>query len=301
MLDVVAVGEVLWDIIATEEHLGGAPFNFAAHCCQLGARGAIVSRVGRDELGDRILTRAGELGVDATLVQRDAEHSTGQVHVTFDAEGQPAFDICTEVAYDYLAAPPEAVARVAKADVVCFGTLAQRHPAARRAIAELLDAAQQALLVCDLNLRPPHYTPEVVRDALSRCRLLKLNDVEVRVVQEMLGCEALDEDAFLLHLLETCDLELVCVTLGAQGCILRTRRERIVSPGYACEVVDTVGSGDAFAAALIVKYREGRPLAEVADFANLVGAYVATQRGATPAITSDALQTLAAQTQRSST
>jgi fructokinase len=301
VLDVVAVGEVLWDIIGAEAHLGGAPFNFAAHCCQLGARSAIVSRVGRDELGDRVLTRAGELGVDAGLIQRDAEHPTGQVRVTLDVEGQPAFDICTEVAYDYLAATPEAVARVEKADVVCFGTLAQRHPSARRAIAELLDAAQRALLVCDLNLRPPHYTPEGVRDALSRCRLLKLNDAEMRVVQAMLGCEELDEDAFLIHLLQACDLELVCVTLGAQGCILRTRRERVVSPGYACEVVDTVGSGDAFAAALVVKYQEGEPLAEVADFANLVGAYVATQHGATPFITPDALQAFALQTQRSST
>ncbi len=300
MLDVVAVGEVLWDVIGTERHLGGAPFNFAAHCRQLGARSAIVSRVGRDELGDEILARAGELGVDAGLIQRDAEHPTGQVRVTLDAGGQPTFDICTGVAYDYLAAPPEAVARVAEADAVCFGTLAQRHPAARRSIAELLDAARRALLVCDLNLRPPHYTPEVVRDALSRCHLLKLNDDELRVVRAMLACEALDEDAFLLHLLEAYDLELICVTLGARGCVLRTLRERIVSPGYVCEIVDTVGSGDAFAAALVVRYREGRPLAEVADFANLVGAYVATQRGATPAITPDVLQFFAAQTRRSS-
>ncbi|MFL7792025.1 MAG: carbohydrate kinase [Anaerolineae bacterium] len=300
MLDVVAVGEVLWDIIGAEAHLGGAPFNFAAHCCQLGARSAIVSRVGRDELGDRILKRAGELGVGAGLIQRDAEHPTGQVRVTFDAEGQPAFDICTEVAYDYLVATPEAVARVEKADVVCFGTLAQRHPSARRAIAELLDAAQRALLVCDLNLRPPHYTLEVVRDALSRCRLLKLNNGELRVLQEMLGREEFDEDAFLLHLLQTYDFELICMTLGAQGCILRTRHERVLSPGYTCEVVDTVGSGDAFTAALVVKYREGWPLAEVADFANLVGAYVATQHGATPSITPDALQAFAVQTRRSS-
>jgi fructokinase len=58
--------------------------------------------------------------------------------------------------------------------------------------------------------------------------------------------------------------------------------------------VDTVGSGDAFTAALVIKYTAGRPLAEAADFANLVGAYVATQRGATPPITPDALQDFAA-------
>lgn len=310
-LDVIAIGEVLWDIFGPSSipqkvggkgeggaHLGGAPFNFAIHCHHLGARSAIVSRVGRDELGDEILSRTRELGVDDSLIQRDANHPTGQVQVTLQADGQPTFDIRAEATYDYIAADLTALARIRTADVVCFGTLAQRHPVARRSIAALLDAnslrqAQgdaRALFVCDLNLRPPHYTGEVVRDALSRCDLLKLNDNELRVVRGMLRQDDLDEDAFLLNLLETYRLELVCVTLGARGCILRTRRERVVAPGYPCQVVDTVGSGDAFTAALVIKYTAGDSLAEVADFANRVGAYVATQHGATPSITPGALE-----------
>jgi len=301
-LNVVAIGEVLWDVIGAEKHLGGAPFNFAVHCHHLGARSAIISRVGQDEMGDEVLVRARELGVDVSLIQRDTEHPTGQVHVTLDLDGQPEFDICTGAAYDHLAAGPQALARVHAADVVCFGTLAQRHPVARRAISTLLETASlrqaqgtaQALIVCDLNLRPPHYSVEVVRGSLLRCHLLKLNDDELRTVRKMLKQNALDEDAFLLHLLDAYGLKLVCVTLGARGCILRTHQERVTAPGYACQVVDTVGSGDAFTAALVVKLLAGRPLAEMADFANLVGAYVATQRGATPPITPDALETFAA-------
>lgn len=296
--DIVAIGEVLWDIIGEEKHLGGAPFNFAVHCHHLGARSAVVSRVGQDELGDEVLARAGELGVDASLMQRDAEHPTGRVHVTLDAAGKPAFDIRAGAAYDHLAATPEATARVREADVICFGTLAQRHAAARRSIAALLEAAEKALLVCDLNLRPPHYSAEVVRNSLARCHLLKLNDDELRILKQMLGQDRLEEDAFLLHLLETYGLEMVCVTLGARGCIVRTPAERVVAPGYICQVVDTVGSGDAFAAALVVKYLAGLPLAEVADFANLAGAYVATQRGATPPVTVAVLGAFAAQARR---
>jgi fructokinase len=106
----------------------------------------------------------------------------------------------------------------------------------------------------------------------------------------MLGQDGLDQDAFLLYLLETYRLELVCVTLGARGCILRTSQKRVVAPGYPCQVVDTVGSGDAFAAALVIKVLAGSPLVEAADYANLVGAYVASRRGATPPITPDALE-----------
>jgi fructokinase len=312
-LDVVAIGEVLWDIIGAEKHLGGAPFNFAAHCHRLGTRSAIVSRVGQDELGDEILAQAWKLEMDTSLIQRDTEHPTGQVHVTLDPDGQPKFDICTGVAYDYLAADPQALARIRVADVVYFGTLAQRHPVTRQSISALLEATPlrqpfdkaqdtaQALIVCDLNLRPPHYSVEVVRGSLSRCHLLKLNDDELRTVRRMLEQDDLDEDAFLLHLLEAYDLRLVCVTLGARGCILRTCQERAIAPGYACQVVDTVGSGDAFTAALIVKFLAGWPLAEVADFANLVGAYVATQRGATPPITPAALEAFATQSKPEST
>ena len=245
VLNVVAIGEVLWDIILPSPlrggagggmHLVGAPFNFSVHCHHLGARSAIVSRVGQDELGDEILARARKLGVDASLIQRDTEHPTGQVQVTLHADGQPEFDICTGAAYDYLSADPEAIARVRAADVVCFGTLAQRHPVARAdgghpaSMVTLLEAAPQALLVCDLNLRPPHYSVEVVRDSLSWCRLLKLNDDELREVQEMLRQDVLDEDAFLLHLLETYRLELVCVTLAARWCILRTHQEQVAAP-----------------------------------------------------------------------
>mgnify|MGYP001109603647 CR=1 FL=1 len=293
--DVVAIGEVLWDIFDAEAILGGAPFNFAVHCRHLGARGAIVSRVGRDELGDDVLAQARELGMDAGLIQRDAQHPTGRVRVTFDADDQPKFDICLEAAYDYLVADPAAVNRVRAADVIYFGSLAQRHRVARRAIAILLETVDQALIVCDLNLRPPHYSIEIVRHSLAQCHLLKLNAGELREVQTMLGPDDLDEDAFLIHLLRAYDLEMVCVTLGARGCILRTSQERVVAPAYPAEVVDTVGSGDAFAAALVVEYLAGRPLEEAADFANLVGAYVATQRGATPSITPERLEVFAAQ------
>ena len=297
-LNIIAIGEVLWDVIGMEKHLGGGPFNFAVHCHHLGARSAIVTRVGQDELGDEILARAEALHVDPRLIQRDLEHPTGQAHVTLRADGQPEFEIQTGVAYDYLGIDSAAMTSVRAADAVCFGTVCQRHTVARQSIAALLGAAPQALVVCDLNLRSPHYSLDVVRDSLARCDVLKLNGDELREVQRMVNLEDMDEDAFLTHLLGTYDLEMVCVTLGACGCILRTRHERVTAPGYPCQVVDTVGSGDAFTAALVVKVKAGWSLAEVAGFANLVGAYVATQRGATPPITTAILEAFSAQSRR---
>ncbi|NLE44740.1 MAG: carbohydrate kinase [Chloroflexi bacterium] len=298
MLEVTSLGEVLWDIIGQEKHLGGAPFNFAAHCQQLGAHSLVISRIGEDELGVAILAQAERLHMDAHLIQRDPTHPTGQVLVRLQADGQPEYDIRAEVAYDYLMATPEAITRASQSDIICFGTLAQRHPDSRRAIAELIHAATDALIVCDLNLRPPHFSEQIVRDSMARCDVLKLNDTELRTVQVMMGWSGSSGDACMLQLLDTFDLELLCVTLGARGCILRTRAQRVAAPGYRCQVADTVGAGDAFAAALVVRYASGCSLEETADFANLVGAYVATQRGAIPPITPDRLMAFAAETVR---
>jgi len=297
--NVLALGEILWDVIGDERHLGGAPFNFAAHTFQFGAESAIVSRVGEDMLGDKALERAYGLGVDTSPIQRDPDHPTGQVHVTLDEAGKPTFKIQTEVAYDYIEITPEARAQAEEADVVCFGTLAQRHSVSRQTIGALLEAATGATAVCDLNLRPPHYSELVIRESLAHCDVLKLNDDELDFVQDILGKTKLDQDPFLRHLLQAYEIDLICVTLGAAGCLLRTPEDRVESPGYDCQVVDTVGSGDAFTAALIAKLMADRPLEEVADFANLVGAYVATQPGATPAIGPEALDAFAAGRARS--
>jgi len=52
---IVGIGEVLWDIYGLEKYLGGAPANFAFHAHQLGNEGIIVSKIGKDELGNEII------------------------------------------------------------------------------------------------------------------------------------------------------------------------------------------------------------------------------------------------------
>ncbi len=57
--DFYAFGEILWDCLPSGKHAGGAPFNVAAHLAQIGVSSALISSVGRDELGDEILEVAG--------------------------------------------------------------------------------------------------------------------------------------------------------------------------------------------------------------------------------------------------
>jgi fructokinase len=295
---IVGLGEVLWDLFEDGKVLGGAPFNFAYHVASLGHRGIPLSRIGEDRLGDEILGAAESLGMPTGYVQRDREHPTGTVLVRLDAGGTPDFTIVEDVAWDYMEPDERWLGLAASSRAVCFGTLAQRSAVSRRAVQQVLAAAQDAVRVCDINFRQRFYSHEVVTESLAAATVLKLNEQEVTQLGDLLhplGAASADgtpgdsTDAFLRALIRDYDLELACVTYGAGGCRLVTADDAVSRPVPPTKVVDTVGAGDAFAAGLVVKYLEGGSLAAIADAANLLGAYVAGRRGATPPLTAEVL------------
>jgi fructokinase len=219
------------------------------------------------------------------------------VNVTVDAKGQPTFEIVKNVAWDAIEETPEAQALVARAEAVCFGTLAQRSARSRATIQGLLSHARSARLkVCDINFRQRFYTREIVEASLRAANLLKLNEDELPVLLKLVEIRAngAASRSDVLGLMKKFDLDLVCVTLGERGAILHTRPAEIHSPGYRVKVADTVGSGDAFTAGFVVKLLSGAPLEEALHFANRVGAYVASKPGATPPLDAKMMSAFAA-------
>src|SRR5262245_65742006 len=100
---IVGIGEVLWDVYSDGRKVaGGAPFNFAFHCHQLGHPAVIVSRVGDDDLGRELRERVRELGLSDEYIQTDDEHPTGTVRVTLDENKVPAYTITENVAWDFI-------------------------------------------------------------------------------------------------------------------------------------------------------------------------------------------------------
>lgn len=281
---IVGLGEILWDLLPGGRQLGGAPFNFTFQCHQLGHRSVMVSRVGDDDFGREIRGRLSTHGLSDHHVQRDGEHPTGTVVVDVDSRGQPSFTILPEVAYDYLSWNDELEALFRRAEAVCFGTLIQRHERARATVQCALEAARDALVVYDVNLRQNFYSREIVETSLRKSRWVKLNDDELRVLAELLGLSAQGESARLAELRRRFTLELACLTRGAHGCLVQTADEEIVVPGQPVTVVDTVGAGDAFTAGLLVYALEGRTLADAAVFANRLAGRVAAAPGGTPHI-----------------
>lgn len=285
---VVGLGEVLWDVFDDSRRPGGAPANVAFQAGQLGGRGVVCSRVGRDDLGDELVAFLAEHGLATDWIQRDEAHPTGTVTVDTSEARAPRYTIHEDVAWDHLAWDADLERLIDSASAVCFGTLAQRQSVSRGTIQAALDRARpRCLLVYDVNLRQDWYRREWIEASLAAANLVKLNDQEVKVLAELLETGSADHGAFARAVRTRFGVEQVCVTRGEKGCYLQGPGDEANCPGVEVEVADAVGAGDAFTAAWIMARLDGWPLARQAAFANRVGALVASRPGAMPPLRSE--------------
>jgi fructokinase len=282
---VVGLGEVLWDMLPAGKQLGGAPANFAFHAGRLGADAAPVSCIGNDPAGEQILVLLAAKGLSTRYVYVDRGRPTGRVDVHLDVSGVPNYVIHEPVAWDFIPTTNDLLALAARTDAVCFGTLAQRGEVSRQTIRRFLDATRaDCLRIFDINLRQSFYSAEVIRDSLSRGTILKLNDEELPTILRLLDLppEA-DATQSCRTLLERYRLRLVALTLGPRGSLLVTTDAISRRNAEPVKVIDTVGAGDAFAAAAALGMLHGLPLDEIHRRASHLAAFVCTQHGAMPA------------------
>ncbi|MCI0703902.1 MAG: carbohydrate kinase [Planctomycetia bacterium] len=292
MNPIVGIGEVLWDLYPDGRKVaGGAPFNFAFHCHQLGHPAVIVSRVGTDDLGRELRERVRELGLSDEYIQTDYEHPTGTVQVTLDANKVPTYTITENVAWDYIAWNEQTHELVRRCRCVCYGTLGQRSAGGWNTVQDFLcthlhEGECFPWRVFDINFRKDQFAQGSLRPSLARAEWVKLNSDEVPRLAALLGCAITDPVAFLKQLVALTTPEQRCViwTHGERGCDVFGFQEDIHEPGVPARVVDTVGAGDAFTAAMVCLYLEGKTLRECARFANHFAARVCEHQGATPRI-----------------
>lgn len=277
----VGLGEILWDVLPGGRTLGGAPANFAYHVNALGGAGVPVSRVGDDELGREALSLLVQRGLNIDAVSVDPDRPTGTVDARVDASGVASYVFPDDVAWDFLVPDENSLALAARADAVCFGTLAQRSATSRETIRQFLARAGGALKVFDINLRQDFYTPEIIVGSLDLADALKINDDELRVVTSLFGLPS-DERGALRALMERYSLRLAVLTRGAAGSLILSPDGESDLAGGPVAVADTIGAGDSFTAALVVGYLAGRSLDEINRFAARVAAYVCSRAGGMP-------------------
>ncbi len=289
----VGLGEVLWDFLPSGRVLGGAPANFAYMASVLGNEGVVASRVGIDALGREAYQEMKRLGLNTSFVQQDDLHPTGTAEVSIDQRGQPNFTIKEQVAWDFLQWTADWEELSAQADVVCFGSLAQRSPASAVTIECFLrNTRKDALRICDINLRQSYYNGDVLRNSFQQADIAKLNEQELPEVSSLLNLGTGSEETLAKRLLKDCNLRLACITRGDRGSLIVSDETVVEHHGFRVRVVDAVGAGDAFTACLAHYYLRGKSLQEISESANRFASWVATQPGATPTVNAEQLQNI---------
>ncbi|MEM9419243.1 MAG: carbohydrate kinase [Planctomycetota bacterium] len=291
---VISIGEVLWDILPDGARLGGAPANVACHVARLGGEAYLASCVGDDDLGKDAIRLLQSYGVDTWLTQVSPNSMTGTASVELDATGKPTFSIRDHVAWEKIAWTNSLEVAISQSDAVYFGTLGQKSPRSRVTIRQAVGLARALGLprFLDVNLRPQSYNDSMIRDSMSLASNVKLSDDELPEVARAFGVDSSDGiEKTMRQLLLAASLDSIVMTQGEDGATLVSAWEEVYQPGVAVSVCDTVGAGDAFAAAFVIQTLEGKPAIEALRFACVSAAQTCTHAGAIPSTrSSDDLQ-----------
>jgi len=286
---------VLWDIFPTKTKPGGAPMNVAYHLRKFGIDSRMISRVGNDEAGKKLLNLLTEWDIPTENCQADLTNETGKVIATVMPGNEMSYNIYSPVAWDYITPNADNDKLVSEADAFVYGSLVTRNDTSRETLYQLIEKAK--FNVFDINLRQPYYSPEIIEHLLGKCNLLKLNDTELELISAWFSTEKSDEETGVRVLQQKFNIDEVIVTKGAAGASYYTKDESYTFPAFKVTVKDTCGSGDSFLAAFLAKKFEGASPETSMIYATGLGAFVASHEGACPAYNLTGLESYIFQTQ----
>ena len=281
----ICFGEILYDVFPESERIGGAPLNVASRLSGLGIQTEMISKVGDDEKGKKLISYLKAKNIKTEIIAKDTDFATGVVNVTLSASGSATYEIAHPVAWDKIEISDAMKTEVKKADAFIFGSLVCRDEVSRNTLFQLLPEAKYR--VFDINLRPPFYEKEVLVKLMTQADFIKFNDDELFEIAEMIGSPYNSLEQNLQYLSEETNTPTICVTKGRHGAVLLKGGKRFYNSGFKVKVKDTVGAGDSFLASLIAGLLKEEDPQSTLDFACAMGALVAGEEGANPEIKID--------------
>jgi len=279
---VVCFGEILWDILPDKELPGGAPMNVAYHLYKLGVKTALLTRVGIDERGKKLLNILSNQQIPTDYIQLDYSTPTGIVHAEANEHGEMKYEIVKPAAWDNIQYDKATENLVKEASYFIFGSLITRDEKSKETLFRLLDIAKNKVL--DINLRAPFFDRRIVEELLHKADVVKMNIAELELITGWFAqYKNIEERMQLIQ--DRFKIRSVIVTMGGDGAVINFRRKYFKHNGYKVEVADTIGSGDAFLAAFLSKILNNEAPEAALTFASGLGALVASRNGGWPQYT----------------
>lgn len=288
MAKVTCFGEVLWDVFPNHEKIGGAPLNVALRLKSFQHDVTMISAIGDDKRGKMLLDYISKNGVETKYIQILNNLDTGKVLVSLNEKGSATYDIAFPCAWDSIGINNHIKQLVKDSDAFVFGSLVARNSISKNTLFKLLDLSPYNIF--DLNLRPPHYSKELLIALMQKAHFIKFNDDELFEVSAYLGSKYLSIEQNIRFISEVTKTEHICVTKGSHGAVLFYNGKLFYNSGYLIKVKDTVGAGDSFLGSLISQLLNNVNPQEAIDFACAVGALVAQSEGANPKLSNEIIQ-----------
>lgn len=308
MFDVVALGEVLIDFTPCgisennnplfERNPGGAPANVLTALSRLGAKTAIIGKVGNDQFGIFLKDCLAGNNVDVTGLAMSDSMNTTLAFVHLDGNGDRSFSFYRNPGADMMLMHsdiPEQI--IERSGIFHFGSLSLTNEPVRGATLKALKIARDNGLIIsyDPNLRPPLWKSLddarlEIRRGLDYADVLKISEEELLFITNESDLEKGS------RMLSEMGISLIFITLGPKGTFFRHGNDTGKLDTYDVKVVDTTGAGDAFLAGILYKLRgktrrdmawlSKAEMEQMTDFANAAGALTTTRKGAIPAVPS---------------
>ena len=279
MSKVVSFGEVLWDKLPSEKVAGGAPLNFGYRLNSFEKSISIISKVGDDALGKKLIKFLNKNGLDTEHLQISKIYKTGEVNVSIDKNGIADYDILNPVAWDDISLNSKNIALTKNSSIFVFGSLICRNTTSRKTLKELLKIAPFKLF--DVNLRFPYYDLNLIKELMMCSDFIKFNHEEITEISSIYTKKKTSLENMIKTISEKTKTYDICVTMGEKGACYYTNNTFYFQDGFKINVSDTVGAGDSFLATLVEGILNKTKPQEILKKACAVAALVASKRGAT--------------------
>lgn len=280
-MNITSVGEILFDIYPNHKRLGGAPLNFIYHIKKLCDNGNIISRVGKDVLGNKAINELKHAGISTDFIQFDNQHPTGMAKVVLENNAVPDFIIDTDSAFDFIETTDE-IENLLNIDTDClyFGTLAQRSDVSRNTTQSFFNRGLKYF--ADINLRQNFFDENILERTLQTSDFIKVNYDEMHTLNDLFIQTEYSTEKVAFELMEKFELKMIAVTRGKDGASIFENGKRNDYSNVYSKVVDTTGAGDAFSAILCLGYLLGFEIPYINKLANDFASDICQFEGALP-------------------
>ena len=286
MSNILSFGELLYDVYDNTAVIGGAPFNYSLQLSRLiGSDDKLkfITALGNDDYSKDALKFISNENIDSSLIQILDNYETGKATVFLNENKVPDYIIHENAAWDNIEYTENINSALKeKYDIFYFNILSQRNEKSYSTLKQICKNINADYRVCDVTFRKNYYTKEKIKEALEFVNVLKINDDELAVIKGLFYPSLKNDNEILLkELNKDFNIDYIFLTLGKDGASVFYGNEYIFNPSSKIDVIDTVGAGDSFCAALSYAILKKLDINNILKFASAVSEEMVQVKGGT--------------------